>query len=511
MEQPADSANAARTQQRHPLARFARTFIDIYLQRRTGVLHFFRGHQLLSLRFVNGEPVSARSSEEAWRLGQVLVRRGDLAAADLEGALAVALRESRLLGNVLREAGLLDRETLGEAIAQQIHEVLLTALSWRGTSHGFEPQELPLPPSEDLTLKLSAGRLVFGVARSLPMAAVEEALGDRDRVLAQAATPLARYQLVELTPGERLALSAVDGATTLRELVSAAEEPETEQRALLALIATGIVEAVETPPADQQPSGAEGLRREVEEVAAQLGHLDDSEVLGIPEGSSPDQVRAAYLRMAKRFHPDRYHTPELAGLRQPIAAIFDRVLRAYQNLSQAQSQTAVSDVVPSEPPAQEPTRRERRPPGATPRPTAPSPNDVMNALAQAEAHFTASRFWEAIQILEGMLPWVRGRSEVRVRTLLARCYRKNPKWLRSAEDELLRVLDLQPGNVEALLSLGEIYRQVGMPSRARAMFERVLEIEPAHSVAWEQLGERPDQRKGVLARFLGHRSAERVA
>ncbi len=510
MEQPTGWKHVARTQERQPIARFAGTYRDIYLQRRTGLLHFFCDRQLLSLRFVNGEPVSARSSEEAWRLGEVMVRRGYLAAADLRGALELARRESRLLGSVLLESGLLDRDVLGKAIALQIHEVLLSALSWGETSHGFDPQEPPLPPSEDLTLRLSAAQLVFGIARSLPFAVVGEALGERDRVLAQAAAPLARYQLVEMTPGERVALSRVDGAITLRELLSASDEPESAGRALLALIATGIVEAVEAPPAGQERSGADGLRREVEEVAGQLGNLDDFEVLGIPTGSPPDQIRAAYLRMAKRFHPDRYHTPELAGLREPIAAVFDRVVRAYQNISQSQSRAP--DVVPSGPPPGEPARRQQRAADDTPRRlAAPSPNDMMSALAQAETHFTASRFWDAIQLLEGMLPWVSGKSEVRVRTLLARSYRKNPKWLRSAEDELLKVLDLQPSNVEALLSLGEIYRQGGMPSRARAMFARVLEIEPDHGAAREQLGGRPDSGKGVIARFLGQRSRVRAA
>jgi cytochrome c-type biogenesis protein CcmH/NrfG len=67
--------------------------------------------------------------------------------------------------------------------------------------------------------------------------------------------------------------------------------------------------------------------------------------------------------------------------------------------------------------------------------------------------------------------------------LLARAYMKNPKWRKRAEGVLQSLLDENRRNVEACLVLAELYREASLPARARALYRRVLDIEPAHDAA----------------------------
>src|SRR5262245_50119012 len=76
-----------------------------YLAECTGLLHFRCGGIQLSLRYVNGQIVSALSEVERWRLGESIVRHAGLTRPDLERALAMATAQGRRLGPVLREMG----------------------------------------------------------------------------------------------------------------------------------------------------------------------------------------------------------------------------------------------------------------------------------------------------------------------------------------------------------------------------------------------------------------------
>jgi hypothetical protein len=56
------------------------------------------------------------------------------------------------------------------------------------------------------------------------------------------------------------------------------------------------------------------------------------EVLGLPDGASSEAARAAFLRLAKTWHPDRL-PKELAAVRAEVEKIFGWMTRAHQTLS----------------------------------------------------------------------------------------------------------------------------------------------------------------------------------
>ena len=80
--------------------------------------------------------------------------------------------------------------------------------------------------------------------------------------------------------------------------------------------------------------------------------------------------------------------------------------------------------------------------------------------------------------------------------LLARCYLKNPKWARRAEEALLGVTRRDPGTADAWALLGGIYAGKGMQNRALSMYRKALELRPDHEdaaqyVAAHQAAEEP--------------------
>jgi curved DNA-binding protein CbpA len=71
------------------------------------------------------------------------------------------------------------------------------------------------------------------------------------------------------------------------------------------------------------------LIMEIEERAAALDGMDYFEVLRVPRAAGHAEVKAAYYRESRAFHPDRFASLPSAELRDLIGRIYRRVNEAY--------------------------------------------------------------------------------------------------------------------------------------------------------------------------------------
>jgi tetratricopeptide (TPR) repeat protein len=120
----------------------------------------------------------------------------------------------------------------------------------------------------------------------------------------------------------------------------------------------------------------------------------------------------------------------------------------------------------------------------------PAPIDPMaqamsheQMVSSAEHELADGRYADALQVVESVLGELQGRLRRRACVLRARALGHNPKSRKQAEDQLKQVLVEDPGNVDALFHLGELYKAGGMDTRATAMFRKVLELRPRHAGA----------------------------
>ncbi len=114
---------------------------EIYVGRRSGWLRLVRGKERQSIRFRRGHIVNAHTNVLEDRLGEMLVRRGKLCAADLARATEIVIREKARLGEVLTRLGLIDASGLEDAVAMHVHEMLVKVFAWTEGSYQFEPED----------------------------------------------------------------------------------------------------------------------------------------------------------------------------------------------------------------------------------------------------------------------------------------------------------------------------------------------------------------------------------
>jgi DnaJ-class molecular chaperone len=72
-----------------------------------------------------------------------------------------------------------------------------------------------------------------------------------------------------------------------------------------------------------------GFLIEVETLAAALDQLDYFGVLKIPQGAGPAEIKAAYYRESRAYHPDRFAAFPDPAFRELVGRIYRRVNEAY--------------------------------------------------------------------------------------------------------------------------------------------------------------------------------------
>ena len=450
---------------------------DVYVRRRTGLLHFTRGGERYALWFEAGHLVYGSSGTQELRLGEVLLARGFLLPDDLERAASQVGLGGRRLGELLIEMGLLAREKVEEGLAIHAGLIVQRLLAWNEGRYQLE--EVDPPPAEGSDpLRVATGQVVLEAARAVDdERAILRSLGRLDRVLLPASEPLLRFQRLSLSQLEGFVLSRIDGTLTAQEVIDLTSLPhDVVERCLFALLCTGLVEYAAGGPAPAARATAQFLRQEILERHARLATASHAEVLGLTASATEAEIKAAYLRLAKRYHPDVHHDPALADLRDVLEALFFRVSQAWQVLSNPITRAASEGRPAAEARATSPA-------------TAPLLNTPEELYAKAEQALADGRADEAIMHLNQTVELAHGRLRQMARLSLARQYQRNPERVRVAERELRLAIGEDPESVEAHLLLAGLYRTEGLGQRAVALLKRVLELRPGHREATLGLAE----------------------
>src|SRR5262245_21269354 len=417
---------------------------SIYLGRRTWMLRFIREAERRSVRFMSGHIVYGEASLKELRLGEVLVAAGRLDPAVRARADEIVGRERKRMGAVLREMGVLDENSLEEALALQVRAILASVFSLRDGTYTFQEQDPETFLDDDWPLAISTAEAVLAAVRAVSSEEdVRFALAEVDRVLLSSDDPLVLFQRMDLAPEESAVLSRVDGTRTARDVLAGAGLPATvAERSLMALLCTGVLEYGSDQPAAAEASTGD-LRKEVLDLHAARDR-PHHEVLGVPAGASPADVKAAYFRLAKRYHPDVRHQAGLTDLGPQLEAVFFRVNDAYRALTARPAPAA-----------------------SAPRSAGPSTElEYETMLRQGRELLKDGKSWDAAAVFEQVVEGASGRMRTRARVLLGRAHLLHPERERVAEKELLEAVKEDPAHVEAHYLLGTLYRRRGLSTRA---------------------------------------------
>jgi tetratricopeptide (TPR) repeat protein len=504
--------------------------------------------EVLVRRGLLSEQDLARATEivvtQGRRLGEVLVELGLLTASGLEDA--VALHVHQMLASVFTwkegsytfedepaQASPAEELTLKLSTGDLILEAVQAVGDPDVVRYALGDLDRVLALSNDPLLRFQ--KLTLSPADGFVLSRVDGTASARE-IIQMIPLPLEDTQrsllgllstgAIEYVPGSRRAPDAAApvSAESGPRPAAAAERynapPERDQEPLVEPVEEPVVptapsapaaepgpgEAPPAPAAEAAPAPAEdgeagARRREIMEAWEGLKTRTHFEVLGLARAATESDVKEAYFRLARRFHPDVHHGASLGDMRDKLEAVFIRLGEAYDVLRdrdkrgdyesrlgrprpglQRAGETGSSAAGPDERPEPEAPRD----PETDAKLAEVSIRKAIRLFEKAEGESADKKpklYSDAIQLLEGALPFATGRLRIRGGVTLARCYLKNPNWARRAEELLLGLVKEDPKAADPLALLAGIYRDNGLRVRALSTFRRVLELQPDHEEA----------------------------
>jgi CheY-like chemotaxis protein len=310
--------------------------------RASGVLQLQHGKRRKALQITDGYPVAVKSNLVNECLGNFLVRTGRITESDMNESIRRLKAGEGQQGEILVAMQVLAEDEVPAALRAQAEEKLFEIFEWSGG--GFEFQiGARLEGANHLSLDRSPANVILdGVRRRFPLPRLDAFLSAHaDRFVAQGESPFYRFQEIDLDSAESALLSTLDGTRQLRELLDA---PEPVRRTLYGLVITDLLElrsskevdpARPAPPPARPPDPADdALRGELTAMAERLRGKTYFEILGVNERAGDEDVRSAYVLLAKRTHPDRF-----SGASEPVKRlaeeIFGLVSKAYEHIGDA--------------------------------------------------------------------------------------------------------------------------------------------------------------------------------
>jgi hypothetical protein len=214
---------------------------SILSRKETGVLSLTGDSVEKSIYIQSGRPVFATSNDRDDRLGQIFFKSGLVSLEGLIGALERATRESKRLGTVFVELGLIQPHDLVEGVRTQVRNIVCSLFLWTRGRYRYRPGALP--SDEVITLKLSAGNTILeGIRRIESWERIWEAVGGLDAHYQTASGIEDMSRDLTLSLAEWTLLSYCERAVPLRQLCRGSTLKDFEIcRLVWALMTLGIV------------------------------------------------------------------------------------------------------------------------------------------------------------------------------------------------------------------------------------------------------------------------------
>ncbi|MFP8879877.1 MAG: DnaJ domain-containing protein [Myxococcota bacterium] len=441
--------------------------------------------------FDRGAPIFAESNLASESLGVQLMDAGRITRLDYSKIVSLVEKKQCKEGNALLELGFLEPRELFLALREQVRVRLLECFGWPRGLFSIDPNEEPPADAHPFRAELY----------SLVQEGIETHWSS-DRVIGALEPKLNRYPV----PTRRFAairtrlrsdaavvalLARLDGSTTLWRALQAAstprsmaaawlldageafeysDEPEgSEATAVpieLELVSSDVEDPSQelevSPTADLQQEVACELQREIVEKFSRLDESNHYELLGVDPSAEAAEIRGAYLRAAKTYHPDALARAQLdETIRNQAGKVFAAIGKAHAVLSKPAHRREYDAAMRSD-----------------------GSEIDAEQLANAETLFRKGevllRQGNFKVALEFLAPAVeQWPNEADYRSALGwALYKMMPSDTQSAKEHLEAARELRPDDPVVIFRLSVVLRALGDKSTAKTLLERARQLDP---------------------------------
>ena len=422
-----------------------------------------------TLFFRNGKLDFANTTIIQERLGEILYKMGSIDQTRFWSIHKLMEGGKGRLGQLLIAENILNREVLHKALVHQVVTIAASALAISSGSWTFSARIPDLP--EDSRFGISLPDVIFsGISK------MENHADFRNHFFDWSAHPL---------PIEDDSLPKLD--TKTRNFHSQLQElrdipcsllhqrlkvpEETVWKTLTLLYLTNCLDFREISNSSRE------MDKNVENLLALFNRLqsrsiDHYKLLELKDSAEEEDIKSAYFRLAKQYHPDRISYAPDPEIKNKANFVFAAINKAYDTLIN-------------------PSRREEydihgESEGGDGDRVRGNLKEKARILSQkARTLYNQQKFWESSTLMDEAIRLDSSKSAYFL--LLGMAQVHIPSLRRSAEQNLKKAVELDPWNADAFTGLGLLFHEEDLKNRAEGFYKKALSINPDHKIARKRL------------------------
>jgi curved DNA-binding protein CbpA len=209
-----------------------------------------------------------------------------------------------------------------------------------------------------------------------------------------------------------------------------------------------------------------------------MNDQDYYQTLNLRREATRDEIKRAYFRLAKEYHPDRHLQEGMEDMQDYLEALFRRITEAYDTLLIEKTRKEY-DLSLAMGAGHHHTRKQSAESTFSPE------HQAAQLYDRAKEAFKRGDMGQVVYCMEWVLRL--GAEKAVYCALLGQALMTMPSKLREAEQAFQKAIQLEPANAAYYISLGLIYKKGGMKSRALAQFQEALKWSPSSKQAQEEI------------------------
>jgi len=443
---------------------------NIYFEKKRGQLSFRHKGIQKYLFFMNGDLIYAQTNQSQELLGKVLFKLGKLSEKDYD-RIDEYIEPKKNLGESLIGNNLISREDLKDGLIYQMREITLNIFSVFDGMFKFQATD---KFSEDtFDAKISIPVLIEdGIRRMKFDEHLKSFLGQ------ELIYPGGKRFYFRLTEEEKEIFELIKDKTSAEDLLNNFHfDEERFWKSLYLFYCLCLIDVSEESQTKKNKDGEKKseqveFQKRIDDVLVfgqKISALNYYEILQVSADSSASEVKAAYFKLARKYHPDLFSRNLSTEIKNKIDDIFDKITKSYHTLSDDNKRQDYNKKLDS--------------------PTKGSKKDLEKRaevkFRQGKTLFNQARYKEAQVLLEEAVRLSQNKGNYFL--LLAMAQSRMRLYTRNAVENFKKAIKLQPWVPEAYFGLGMLYKQEGMPTLASNQFKKALNVDPDYKAAIKEL------------------------
>lgn len=444
---------------------------NIYFEKKMGQLSFRHKGTQKYLFFMNGDLIYAQTNQPLELLGEVLFKLGKLSEKDHD-RIDEYIEPKKNLGESLIENNLISREDLKDGLIYQMREITLNIFSVFDGMFKFQAKDRF---SEDtFDAKISIPVLIEdGIRRMKFDAHLKSFLGK------ELISPGRKFFYFRLTEEEKEIFELIKENSSAGDLLNNFHFDE--ERFWKSLYLFYCLCLIDVPEESQTKKNKESektseqgeFQKRIDNVLAfgqKISALNYYQILQVSSDPSASEVKEAYFKLARKYHPDLFSRNLSAEMKNKIDDIFDKITKSYHTLRDDNKRQEYNKKLDS--------------------PKKGSKKDLEKRaeikFRQGKTLYNQARYKEAQVFFEEAVRMNQNKGNYFL--LLAMSQSRIRLYKRKAVENFKKAIKLQPWFPEAYFGLGMLYKKEGMPTLASSQFKKALNVDPDNKAALKELG-----------------------